>query len=484
MKGIYDLEFQKKIESFLNVGLRCKWRKYLGDSIICRQPPNFKKKNISILGRNHLTTVPSRFCPVRLVSSALNIYCAHKHTVVCMKQCNNNIHSIYAIYIYTYNLIVTHKYICPTYFCCNNGDSSPQVWFEHVHMIEAATKKVAPLFSSKTLDVPHLLKSSTLQHKETGVVGGGQRNLCVLWVVYTTESNIDTKNGHMLSRRPKSTFSKPESFWVSMLVFGDVYGSLLDEDLYWYIIHLLEIIQLSIICENIIVLHRNISIILTDNSLPKPKLHKLDMRLSLKSQPEVIYGRCFRNPAKTSWYLDKIPIFPQGFFHVIMYIIISHVTSQQLAGTIRNYLSWNKKIREGSETETFLRLELLGPFTRENGHFSAHKCLLRLITKAPVCHKHSFKFKGYCWVKQDGTTTVAQSKIRLIDSNFQTPPFHIHLPLLIPWKLKKARPWKVTPKPNRKGACFRFPPWDFQGKITRCEKLQGLVQPWRQLTCY
>ena len=32
------------------------------------------------------------------------------------------------------------------------------------------------------------------------------------------KSNIDTKNGHILK---ESTFSKP-SFWVSMLVFGDV----------------------------------------------------------------------------------------------------------------------------------------------------------------------------------------------------------------------------------------------------------------------
>ena len=341
-------------------------------------------------------------------------------------------------------------------------------------MIEAATKKVAPLFSSKTLDVPHLLKSSTLQHKETGVVGGGQRNLCVLWVVYTTESNIDTKNGHMLSRRPKSTFSKPESFWVSMLVFGDVYGSLLDEDLYWYIIHLLEIIQLSIICENIIVLHRNISIILTDNSLPKPKLHKLDMRLSLKSQPEVIYGRCFRNPAKTSWYLDKIPIFPQGFFHVIMYIIISHVTSQQLAGTIRNYLSWNKKIREGSETETFLRLELLGPFTRENGHFSAHKCLLRLITKAPVCHKHSFKFKGYCWVKQDGTTTVALT-IENSPYWFEFPNATISHPFAIvnSVKVKKSSPLKSDPKTQQERSLFSFPTMGLSGKNNSLWKTSG-----------
>ena len=36
--------------------------------------------------------------------------------------------------------------------------------------------------------------------------------------VFFQKSNIDTKNGHILT---ESTFSKP-SFWVSMLVFGDV----------------------------------------------------------------------------------------------------------------------------------------------------------------------------------------------------------------------------------------------------------------------
>ena len=33
------------------------------------------------------------------------------------------------------------------------------------------------------------------------------------------KSNIDTKNGHILK---ECTFSKP-SFWISMLVFGDVF---------------------------------------------------------------------------------------------------------------------------------------------------------------------------------------------------------------------------------------------------------------------
>ena len=37
-------------------------------------------------------------------------------------------------------------------------------------------------------------------------------------IVTPQKSNIDTKNGHILQ---ESTFSKP-SFWVSMLVFGDV----------------------------------------------------------------------------------------------------------------------------------------------------------------------------------------------------------------------------------------------------------------------